>query len=66
MSFLGMGARIFRGILAIWTFFRIPGLVLNPIEHAIFGAVFQKGQLRSHYGVSHWSVARYESGEIGS
>ena len=66
MSFLGMGARIFRGIWAIWTFFRISGLVQNPIEHTIFGAVSQKEQLRSYYGVSHWSVAKYESGDIGS
>ena len=34
-------------------------------EHTIFGAVFQKGQHVCFYGVSHWSVARDESGEIG-
>ena len=34
-------------------------------EHTIFGAVFQKGQHMSYYGVSHWSVARDERGEIG-
>ena len=42
------------------------GLGQNPIdEHTIFGAVFQKGQLMSYYGVSHWSVARDKSGEFG-
>ena len=34
-------------------------------EHTIFRAVFQEGQHMSYYGVSHWSVARDESGEIG-
>ena len=34
-------------------------------EHTIFGAVFQKVQYMCYYGVSHWSVARDESGEIG-
>ena len=42
------------------------GLGQNLIgEHTIFGAVFQKGQHVSYYGVSHWSVARDQSGEIG-
>ena len=41
-------------------------LVQNLIgEHTIFGTIFQKGQLMSYYSVSHWSVARDESGEIG-
>ena len=61
-----MGAGIFREIWANWTIFRISGLVQNLIgEHTIFGAVFQKGQHVSYYGVSHWSVARDEGGEIG-
>ena len=25
-------------------------------EHIIFGGVFQKGQLMSYYGVSHWKM----------
>ena len=57
MSFLGMGARIFREIWASSTFFHIWGLSLldkNLIgEHTIFGAVFQKGQHECYYGVPH-------------
>ena len=34
-------------------------------EHAIFRAVFSKRTALSYYGVSHWNVARDESGEIG-
>ena len=34
-------------------------------EHTIFGAVFKKIQHMCYYGVSHWSVARDESGKIG-
>ena len=34
-------------------------------EHTNFGIVFQTVQLKFYYGVSHWSVARDESGEIG-
>ena len=34
-------------------------------QNLIFGAVFQKEQHVSYYGVSHWSVTRDESGEIG-
>ena len=34
-------------------------------EHAICGAVFQKGQHVCYYGVSRWSLAQDESGEIG-
>ena len=42
------------------------GLVQKVIcQHAIFGAVFQKGQLRPYYGVSHWRVGNDETGEIG-
>ena len=42
------------------------GLVQNLIgEHTFFGALFQKGQHVSYYGVTHWSVARVESCEIG-
>ena len=43
------------------------GLGQNLIgEHTIFGAVFfKKIQLMPYYGVSHWSVARDKSGEIG-
>ena len=62
-----MGARIFREIWASWTFSHILGYEDQNLigEHTIFGAVFQKGQHVSYYGVSHWSVARNESGEIG-
>ena len=42
------------------------GLGQNLIgEHTIFGAVFQKRQHVSYYSVSHRSVARDGSGEIG-
>ena len=65
MSFLWMGATIFREIWANWIFCRIWGLVQNLIdEHTIFGAVFPKGQIRSYCGVSHWSVAGDEAGDI--
>ena len=41
-------------------------LVQNLISwHTIFRAVFQKGQLKSQYGVSHMSVAGDKSGKIG-
>ena len=66
MSILGMGARILREIWANWTFYHIWGLPQNLIgEHTIIAGVFLKGQLMPYHGVSHWSVARDGSGEIG-
>ena len=42
------------------------GLAQNLIgEHTIFAAFFQKRQLMPYYGVTHRSVARDGSGEIG-
>ena len=55
MYILGMGARILRDIWANWTLYTTyEGLAQILIgEHTNFRAVFQKGHLRSFYGVSH-------------
>ena len=34
-------------------------------EHTIFEAVFEKGQLRLYYGVSHRGAVRDDSGDFG-
>ena len=34
-------------------------------KHTIFKAVFEKGQFRLYYGVSHRGAARDESGDFG-
>ena len=65
MSFLGMGARIFREILAIWTLFHImgPSSKSNCLAYH-FRRCLSKKQLKPYDSVSHGSVARGESDEI--
>ena len=69
MSFLGMGAIIFREIWANWTFCRIWGLVQNLIgEHTIFGAVFPKGQIhRGETGLANAgdSLSKMDAPKVG-
>ena len=64
VSFLGMDASIFRQIRQTRLFFIRREPSLTCLKYNWLAYNFQKRQLMPYYGVSHWGVARDESGEI--